>query len=142
MSTRSLIGKLTTDGTITFIYCHDKGNPEGVGSILVKHYRTSRRVISLLSHGMVSRLGAKIGKKHGFAIDERPVNTCTFYGRDRGDTGTTADTCQETGYLDHAYGYNAEYMYLYRDEAWYVCDVDSGTWQMVDDVLAVTTMVH
>ena len=38
MSTRSYIGKLLPGGSITGIYCHHDGYPEGVGVILRDHY--------------------------------------------------------------------------------------------------------
>ena len=43
MATRSFIGKLNHDGSITVVYCHWDGYPEGVGETLVKHYVINHR---------------------------------------------------------------------------------------------------
>ena len=40
MSTRCRIGIENKNGTITSIYCHHDGYLEGVGEILVNHYKT------------------------------------------------------------------------------------------------------
>ena len=47
MSTRSMIGIVNEDKTVTAIYCHFDGYPSHNGEILTKHY-TSRKVIGEL----------------------------------------------------------------------------------------------
>ncbi len=141
MSTRSLIGKLTIDGNVVYIYCHDSGSPSYVGRLLDTYYRKPRKIVSLLSYGFLSRLAKNIGKKHGFDYSQRPADECTFYGRDRGDDHCDAVTCTLDSYPFEADGYNAEYLYLYRDGAWQVMDMDQpGQWQVVSDVLAVAAL--
>jgi hypothetical protein len=46
---------------------------------------------------------------------------CTFYGRDRGETGTewkVANTFEE--FLEQADGCGAEFYYIMKDGVWYV----------------------
>jgi len=82
MATRSLIGKLNEDGTITNIYCHFDGYPEHNGVILQEHYSTPFKVEQLLALGNLSVLGELIGEKQSF--DDRISGSCLAYGRDRG----------------------------------------------------------
>lgn len=72
MSTRSFIGKQRNDGSITGIYCHHDGYPEGVGATLKAHYADSAKVNSLLRLGAISSLGTD--------LDE-----VVAYHRDRGE---------------------------------------------------------
>jgi hypothetical protein len=58
MSTRSRIGILNDDRSVTSIYCHFDGYPSGVGAILVAHYHDTVKVRELISLGDISSLGA------------------------------------------------------------------------------------
>jgi hypothetical protein len=83
MATRSYIGKLLNDGSITGIYCHFDGYPEGVGATLKEHYTDPTKVDSLLALGSISSLGAEIGEQHEF--EDRSRDCVTAYHRDRGE---------------------------------------------------------
>ena len=106
MATRSTIGVLNTDGSVTTVYCHWDGYPENNGKLLIENYATENAVRGLIELGSISSLGPKIGEKHPFskfendsgdhplvgaakeariALAEREGWT-TFYGRDRGET--------------------------------------------------------
>lgn len=84
MATRSFIGKLLKDGSITGIYCHHDGYPEGVGSVLQENYTDLGKLDQLLQLGSISTLGAEIGEKHNFS--SRSPGWTTAYHRDRGDS--------------------------------------------------------
>lgn len=88
MSTRSRIGILESDGSVTSIYCHWDGYVSHHGPILRDHYATEAKVRALLALGDISILGDAPGEKHDF--DARPDGMCTAYGRDRGESGTDA----------------------------------------------------
>jgi hypothetical protein len=90
MSTRSGIGIEKEDGTVVGVYCHSDGYPTGVGMILQEHYREPTKLSSLVALGDISSLDQDIGEKHPFS--DRPKGSSTFYGRDRGDTGTAPRT--------------------------------------------------
>ena len=49
MVTRSMIGKLEADGTVTAIYCHWDGYPESVGLMLMKHYRDVAKIDAMMA---------------------------------------------------------------------------------------------
>jgi len=99
VSTRGRIGRYNEDGTITSIYVHSDSYLGGVGEVLADYYTTEEEVKRLIEGGDLSELGAVVGDKHPF--DERSwrpcirgagwvdvADQCTFYGRDRGETGT------------------------------------------------------
>ncbi len=132
MATRSTIALEYADGTVDKIYCHWDGYLDNNGVILFNNYKDPFKVQRLMDLGDVSSLGPDIGDKHDFDCphkygtpeyqqrqdDKREVTT--FYGRDRGETGTGAQR-----YKDFAdYRKNAqfeEYNYiLRRDGNWYV----------------------
>ena len=72
MSTRSFIGKLNSDCSITGVYCHFDGYPDGVGLTLQEHYRGAAEVDALLALGDISELYSTL------------ENTVAYH-RDRGD---------------------------------------------------------
>ncbi len=132
MATRSTIALEYADGTVDKIYCHWDGYLDNNGKILFDNYKDPFKVQRLMDLGDVSSLGPNIGDKHDFDCpfpygtpeyvkwtDEKREVT-TFYGRDRGETGTGAQR-----YKDFAdYRANAqfeEYNYILRkDGNWYV----------------------
>ena len=88
MGTRSTIAKENADGTITSIYCHWDGYPEGVGQTLADHYTDPTKIDQLLALGDISILDNEIGEQHDF--DNRTEGWTLAYGRDRGETGIYA----------------------------------------------------
>lgn len=83
MSTRSFIGKLNADGSVSGIYCHFDGYPQHHEPLL-KNYDTKDKVEKLLALGSLSSLGSEIGEKQDF---DNPTNNnwCLAYHRDRGE---------------------------------------------------------
>ena len=57
MSTRSNIGILNNDGSISYVYCHFDGYPSNVGAILLQKYDTAEKVRALIAQGNISSLG-------------------------------------------------------------------------------------
>ena len=111
MSTRSLIGIMNKDGSITNVYCHFDGYLDGVGITLVEHYDTEEKIYELLERGDMSSLG-------------EDIMSCKFY-KDRGEDGVDAgsipagvpnikDVYYEGGHLSWA-----DYVYLFEDGKWY-----------------------
>ena len=108
MATRSLIGKLNSDGTITNIYCHFDGYPEHNGVILQEHYYTPFKVDQLLALGNLSVLSEQIGEKQDFdSYSTRNNDWCLAYGRDRGESNqqATVSTHEEFFSDDHGVDY-------------------------------------
>ena len=129
MGTRSRIGVM--HGTVCkSIYCHWDGYLEHNGQILQEHYN-SARANNLVALGDLSSLKPEIGEKHAFSqFDLRAEevagykllteNMCTFYGRDRGETGTefkVGHTFED--FLEQCDNCGAEYYYVMENGHWY-----------------------
>jgi hypothetical protein len=91
----------------------------------------------LVSLGDLSSLKPEIGVEHAFGYHGTDMdadtyeklygNMCTFYARDRGETGTefkTAHTFEE--FLEQVDNGCAEWYYVMRDGVWYVGNVYSA----------------
>ena len=136
MGTRSRIGVMHGD-VVKSVYCHWDGYLEHNGAILQEHYDSSKANF-LVALGDISSLGRLIGEAHPFskydikegsedfdklmALHEQAEaeGWCTFYGRDRGETGCewkVAHTFAE--FLEQADGCCAEFYYIMRDGVWY-----------------------
>jgi len=115
------------------VYCHWDGYVAHNGAILQEHY-DSAKANQLVAMGDMSSLGRVIGEAHPFsphtnaedkALYEaaREAGYCTFYARDRGETGTefqVAHTFEE--FFKQAEGCGAEYYYIMKDGVWYCGD--------------------
>ncbi len=114
MATRSNIG-IKIDSKILSVYCHWDGYPSHNGDILLNHYKTSKKVFTLVSLGDISSLGEEIsppeGMEHSF---EKPLEGVTvFYGRDRGEDNT------EPRYVTLKKFHQEAYSYYFDDGTWY-----------------------
>ena len=117
MATRSTIAKRNPDGSVTSVYCHWDGYPEGVGAILKEHYTDPSKIERLLDIGDISSLREDIGEQHDF---DSSSDVTTFYGRDRGETGINALThADEHEWIGFRRGSWCEYGYLWKDGEWH-----------------------
>ena len=138
MGTRSTIALEFADGTVEQVYCHWDGYLEHNGKILAEHYSDPFVLRDLIDMGDMSSLGKVIGKQHPFGpnynetdpvkkaaiqkkIDEASkAGYCTFYARDRGETGVSAKKFVDfQDYLAHHQYEEYEYI-LRKDGNWYV----------------------
>ena len=128
MGTRSRIAVMHGE-VCKSVYCHWDGYLEHNGAILQEHY-DSAKANHLVALGDLSSLQKQIGEEHPFGYHGTDMSAeeynakfsgmCTFYGRDRGETGTdfkVAHTFSE--FLEQADGCGAEYYYIMRDGVWY-----------------------
>ena len=125
MGTRSRIGVMHGDNCKS-VYCHWDGYLEHNGRIL-QEYFDSAKANQLVALGDLSVLAPEIGEKHPFSQFDVPEdqrvnydNWCTFYGRDRGETGTeyaVSDTFKN--FLDRCERGGVEYYYIMKDGVWY-----------------------
>ena len=138
MGTRSRIGVMHGDN-VKSVYCHWDGYLQHNGAILQEHY-DSAKANQLVALGDLSSLRPNIGEKHAFSQFELRAeevagfkllteNMCTFYGRDRGETG--ADKKKFKDYEDYAANHQyEEYDYILRNDngvaVWFVCDHDGA----------------
>ena len=132
MGTRSRIGVMHGDN-VKSIYCHWDGYLDFNGRILQESY-DSAKANHLVALGDMSSLRANIGEKHAFSKFELPAeeqdafelateDMCTFYGRDRGETGIEYKVAHTfNDFLEQCENCDAEYYYIMKDGVWYVGD--------------------
>lgn len=124
MATRSLIGRSNDDGTVTAVYCHWDGYIEepGVGWTLNTYWKDRAKVDAMMELGDLSSLGHEIGEKHAFNADTDNIGyACTFYGRDRGETGVGArEFPSAEAYWSQWQQTDAEFQYLFYHGEWMV----------------------
>jgi len=105
MATRSLIGKLNTDKSVTYIYCHFNGYD--VGSILDESYSKLKEINALLRLGGLSSLDSSL-------------KDCVAYHRDRGEPLRIGRSPSKEHYLIKATEKHcADYSYLFEKGTWY-----------------------
>ena len=129
MSTRSMIAVMH-GSKAKAVYCHWDGYVAHNGAILQEHY-DSVKANKLVSMGDLSSLRPEIGEKHAFseldlceadreAYEAQHGNSCTFYGRDRGEEGTEYTTFQSLSeMLEAAEGRWCEYAYILKGNEWF-----------------------
>jgi hypothetical protein len=130
MATRSTIALEFADGTVQQVYCHWDGYLENNGRILQGYYTDPFKLRELIDLGDVSSLGIEVGVQHDFSRLDSPLpeeeyerlygDMTTFYGRDRGETGTGPKKFAD--YADYVENFcHEEYAYILRtDGIWYV----------------------
>jgi hypothetical protein len=128
MGTRSRIGVMHGD-IVKSVYCHWDGYLDHNGRILLEHY-DSAKANHLVALGDISSLDKNVeipeGVEHSFQVPLDGITT--FYGRDRGETGTewtVSHTFKE--FLDQCEDSGAEYYYIMRDGVWYYGDTYDRT---------------
>jgi hypothetical protein len=118
MATRSTIGILNGDNSVTSIYCHWDGYPEGVGATLREHYTATETITNLMALGDLSALGDTIGTQKKFTTAALNAE-CLAYGRDRGETGVEARTHGSAeAWVSDRRGSHCEYGYLWNGITW------------------------
>ena len=123
MSTRSYISFKHSDGSITAVYCHSDGYPEGVGATLAEHYSSEDSVKKLLQNGDISVLEKSCDKPEGHSFERRVKGYTVYYGRDRGEDDCGARTFSSEGELFVAASRSgAEYLYLFSEGKWKYSD--------------------
>lgn len=109
MGTRARIAVANPDGTFNSIYTHWDGYPSHHGPILLEHYNTVDAVRELIALGDLSSL-------------DTTIETCSAYGRDRGETDVGAVTSNDIDKLRQlTQDCGGEYLYLF-DGSWSVAE--------------------
>ena len=124
MATRCVIGIKRKDGTNECINCHYDGYLQGVGDMLLNHYKAQDKLEKLLELGDISALRENVeleeGVQHSFK--EPDAYTTIAYGRDRGEKNVQSivfDTIEQFQREFNNSWY--EYAYLFDEEKqkWY-----------------------
>lgn len=129
MATRSVIGMVNDDKTITSIYCHYDGYPEYVGKLLLNHYNNVGIINELMDLGDLSSLGENVNPSgpHSFRNPERGV--CIAYKRDRGEKNVDGEIYEDLGAFEDAMGdYGCDYQYLFEGGKWMYRAGCNGKW--------------
>jgi hypothetical protein len=101
MGTRSTIGVLNTDGSVSAVYCHWDGYPEYNGKILMQNYTTEEKVRELIGLGNLSLL-SECGEPD---VSDSSIGASTF--------PNVAEFVNEFG---------EKYNYLFINGTWFVND--------------------
>jgi len=109
------------DGTVGQVYCHWDGYLDHNGKILQEHYSDPFKLRELIDLGDLSSLAPSIGSQHAFG--KAPEGECTFYGRDRNESGCGAKRFKD--YEDYVANHQyEEYEYILRacggEAVWFV----------------------
>ena len=119
MATRSNIGIVNEDGSITGIYCHFDGYPEYVGKILLNHYTDVDWIHMLMDLGDLSILSENMNPTGPHSFNNPQKGVCVAYGRDRGETGTNSRTFEDMGEFENSASNTwADYQYLFDNGVW------------------------
>tara|TARA_B100001109_G_scaffold215118_1_gene184031 strand:- start:401 stop:811 length:411 start_codon:yes stop_codon:yes gene_type:complete len=105
---------------IQMVYCHFDGYPSNNGQQLLDYYTTDEKVYDLIGLGDMSSLG-------------RSLSQCEFYGRDRGEFGTNAQTFTCFNAFKKAAN-DVSYNYLFdcQDEQWYYRSCGDNDFSLLD----------
>lgn len=153
MTTRSVIAmENETTGAIECIYCHNNGEPDYNGSILLESYNTPEKLRELLALGNLSALGKHVAPVKELALTIYPWITqeavphsfrtphedvTVAYRRDRGEEMILPKVWQNRRELfeQMASEYSAAYAYLFSGGKWWFTTYKEENWQSLADFL-------
>jgi hypothetical protein len=123
MSTRSSIGIVNDDGSVTGIYCHWDGYPEHNGKLLLNHYNNTAIVYELMDLGNLSYLDEKLNTDLPHSFKKPVKGVCVAYGRDRGEKNVNSKKfISDIEYKMNGNG--VDYQYLFNNNKWYYRNVN------------------
>jgi hypothetical protein len=135
MGTRSNIGIVNEDDSITAIYCHWDGFLSYNGKMLLQHYTSTDIVNQLMLLGDLSSLREKLypddSKPHTFQNQQEDV--CVAYGRERSESDVGSKIFKDIGDFERFAGNSdAEYQYLFNSGTWTYREINrDGKWKQL-----------
>lgn len=88
------------------ISCDSKGHPGGVGAVLLDYYTDEDEIKNLIDGGDLVELGTTL-------------DLCTYYDRDRGETGTDPDMVTDLYDLLASISFDhIEHLYVFEGGEW------------------------
>ena len=136
MATRSNIGIVNEDKSITGVYCHYDGYPEHNGKMLLNHYNNDDIVNGLMNLGNLSILSESLHSTTGINLysdnNRHTFNNpqdggCVAYVRVGGDAGSDSRTFEDLGEYEN-FGSGVDYQYLFEDGKWMYRNTYKGGW--------------
>ena len=129
MATRSNIGIVNDDGSVTGIYCHWDGYPENNGKLLLKHYNNSGIVNELMDLGNLSYLDKNLYcEDNNHSFNNPADGVCVAFGRDRGEKNADSKSFTNISEFEkYANRTTADYQYLFNNGKWQYRN-HNGTW--------------
>jgi hypothetical protein len=119
MATRSNIGIVNDNGSVTGIYCHWDGYPEHNGKLLLKHYTDSERINGLMSLGSLSILAENLYSTDIHTFNNPQEGVCVAFGRDRGEKNADSKSFTNISEFEkYANRTTADYQYLFNNGKW------------------------
>ena len=119
MGTRSNIGIVNEDGSVTAIYFHWDGFLSYNGKMLLQHYTSTDIVNQLMNLGDLSSLNEKLypddSKPHTFQNQQEDV--CVAYGRERNESDVGCKIFKDISDFEK-FGSGVDYQYLFEDDVW------------------------
>ena len=119
MGTRSNIGIVNEDASVTAIYCHWDGYPSHNGKMLLNRYNDISIVNQLMLLGDLSSLREKLypndSKPHTFQNQQEDV--CVAYGRERNESDVDCKIFKDISDFEK-FGSGVDYQYLFEDGVW------------------------
>jgi len=135
MGTRSNIGIVNEDASVTAIYCHWDGFLSCNGQMLLQHYTSTDIVNQLMLLGDLSSLREKLypndSKPHTFQNQQEDV--CVAYGRERSESDVGSKIFKDIGDFERFAGNSdAEYQYLFNSGKWTYREINrDGKWKQL-----------
>ena len=109
MGTRSNVAYATKDNKVFSSYCHYDGYIEHNGVMLLKHYNGEKQARDLVDNGYMSALKPTIEQiNEGRVHKDKPI-----------------EYRNEFLFMNELDALWVEFVYLFKDGKWYVCNCDS-----------------
>lgn len=119
MGTKSYIGKLNYDGTVSYIYCHYDGAPAHQMPILEVAYNSEDVIDHLLLLKDISHLSYSTAKPPVSHTESSPADGfCLAYERDCGETGLSIHRAYSKESYIRMGQKDVDFTYLYVDGHW------------------------
>lgn len=112
MSTHAFVAIENPNQTITGIYLHSDGYPNGIGKILLESYNTKETAKTLVEMGYASAI-------------HNDLDLSTFYCRDRNEDWYRVQPRHYDSVKDAIRNRGYSYAYLFRNDEWMIMNVST-----------------
>ena len=127
-STHATVGILNSNGSITSVYVHSDGYPDGsqgVGGKLKKYYNDTKKIKQLISLGDIYFIDKNVvpSGEHSYKNPEKDVTIA--FGRDRGDKDIKPIKSRDkTDFIEEAGDTSYAYLWDPKAKQWLYTDIE------------------